>query len=152
MMGLATLPRPGIEAHAHRMSSYGLKVLDRDECASLLGTQRIGRVGLATPTPMVLPVQYAVLDGDVVFRTAPGEKLIAAVLGRTVAFEVDDFDASATTGWSVVVVGPSEEVTDRTELARMRELELHPWAGELRDRFVRIRTDELTGRRVDPAP
>jgi nitroimidazol reductase NimA-like FMN-containing flavoprotein (pyridoxamine 5'-phosphate oxidase superfamily) len=70
MMALATLPRAGVEAHAHRMSSYGLKVLDRDECASLLATQRIGRVGLATPTPMVLPVQYAVLDGDVVFRTA----------------------------------------------------------------------------------
>jgi nitroimidazol reductase NimA-like FMN-containing flavoprotein (pyridoxamine 5'-phosphate oxidase superfamily) len=134
------------------VSSYGLQELDRDGCASLLGTQRIGRVGLATPAPMVLPVQYAMLDGDVVFRTAPGEKLIAAVLGRTVAFEIDDFDVSAMTGWSVVVVGPAEEVTDREELARMRELDLHPWAGELRDRFVRIRAEEMTGRRIDPAP
>jgi uncharacterized protein len=134
------------------MSSYGLKVLDRDECASLLRTQRIGRVGLSTPGPMVLPVQYAVLDGDVVFRTAPGEKLIAAVMGRTVAFEIDDFDGSAMTGWSVVVLGPAEEVTDRVELERMRELDLHPWAGELRDRFVRIRSEELSGRRIDPAP
>jgi nitroimidazol reductase NimA-like FMN-containing flavoprotein (pyridoxamine 5'-phosphate oxidase superfamily) len=134
------------------MSNYGLKVLDRDQCESLLGTQRIGRVGLATPTPMVLPVQYAMCDGDVVFRTAPGEKLIAAVMGRTVAFEIDDFDVSAMTGWSVVVVGPAEEVTDRNDLTRMRELDLHPWAGELRDRFVRIRTEELSGRRIDPAP
>ena len=64
------------------MSSYGLAILDPPECQALLSTQRIGRVGLATPTPMVLPVQYAMFDGDVVFRTAPGEKLIAAVPGR----------------------------------------------------------------------
>ena len=134
------------------MSSYGLKVLARDECESLLGSQRIGRVGLATPTPLVLPVQYAMFDGDVVFRTAPGEKLIAAVMGRTVAFEVDDFDVSAMTGWSVVVIGHAEEVVDRKELAGMRELDLHPWAGEARDRFVRIRVDELSGRQIDPAP
>ncbi len=132
------------------MSSYGLAVLDSQECQALLATQRIGRVGLATP--MVLPVQYAMFDGDVVFRTAPGEKLIAAVMGRTVAFEIDDFDVSAMTGWSVVVVGTPEEVTDRNELARMQELDLHPWAGELRDRFVRIHTEELSGRRIDPAP
>ena len=132
------------------MSSYGLEELDRQECEALLGTQRVGRVGLSTP--LVLPVQYALLDGEVVFRTAPGEKLIAAVLGRTVAFEIDDFDVSAMTGWSVVVVGPAEEVVDRNELARMRELDLHPWAGELRDRFVRIRTVEISGRRVDPEP
>jgi hypothetical protein len=40
----------------------------------------------------VLPVVYALLDRDVVFRTAPGEKLIAAALNRTVAFEVDEYD------------------------------------------------------------
>lgn len=130
------------------MSSYGLAILDRPECETLLATQSVGRVGLSTP--MVLPVQYSMFDGDVVFRTAPGEKLIAAVLGRTVAFEIDDFDVAAMTGWSVVVVGRAEEVTDRDELARLRELDLRPWAGELRDRFVRIHTEELSGRRIDP--
>ncbi len=132
------------------MSSYGFAELDRQECEALLRTQQVGRVGLSTP--LVLPVQYAVFDGEVVFRTAPGEKLIAAVLGRTVAFEIDDFDVSARTGWSVIVTGPAEEVVDRSELARLRELDLHPWAGELRDRFVRIRTVEISGRRVDPQP
>ena len=130
------------------MSNYGLEVLDRQECEALLRTQRVGRVGLSTP--LVLPVQFTLFEGDVVFRTAPGEKLIAAVLGRTVAFEVDDFDASAETGWSVIVTGAAEEIVDRIELARVRELDLHPWAGELRDRFVRIRTEELSGRRIAP--
>jgi nitroimidazol reductase NimA-like FMN-containing flavoprotein (pyridoxamine 5'-phosphate oxidase superfamily) len=98
----------------------------------------------------VLPVVYALLDGDVVFRTAPGEKLIAAVLNRTVAFEVDEFDVSARCGWSVNVVGAAEEVVGTEELTRVRMLGLEPWAGEFRDRFVRIRADEVTGRRVDP--
>jgi nitroimidazol reductase NimA-like FMN-containing flavoprotein (pyridoxamine 5'-phosphate oxidase superfamily) len=131
------------------MSSYGLDVLDREECEALLRSQQVGRVGLSTP--LVLPVQFALFEGDVVFRTAPGEKLIAAVLGRTVAFEVDDFDVAAGTGWSVIVTGAAEEIVDKEELARARALELHPWAGELRDRFVRIHTDEVSGRRINPA-
>ena len=133
------------------VSNYGLKVLGRAECAALLGTQRIGRVGLATPEPLVLPVEYALLDGDVVFRTAPGEKLIAAALGRTVAFEIDEYDVSTRTGWSVVVVGTAAEVVDRAELQRVQALGLHPWAGELRDRYVRIHAEETSGRRIDPA-
>jgi uncharacterized protein len=131
------------------VSSYGLQILEPEECEALLRTQQVGRVGLCTGRPLVVPVVYAMLDGDVVFRTAPGEKLIAAALNRLVAFEVDQFDVSARTGWSVVVVGTAEEVVATGELARLRELDLQPWAGELRDRFVRIRADEISGRRVD---
>jgi nitroimidazol reductase NimA-like FMN-containing flavoprotein (pyridoxamine 5'-phosphate oxidase superfamily) len=98
----------------------------------------------------VLPVVYALLDDDVVFRTAPGEKLIAAALNRTVAFEIDDYDVSGRTGWSVLVVGTAEEVVSSEALTRVRALGLQPWAGEFRDRFVRIRVEEVSGRRVDP--
>jgi len=100
----------------------------------------------------VLPVVYTVVDGDIVFRTAPGEKLIAAVLHRTVAFEVDAFDVDAHTGWSVNVVGPAEEIVHPDDVARARALDLRPWAGDVRDRFVRIRAGDVTGRRVAPAP
>jgi nitroimidazol reductase NimA-like FMN-containing flavoprotein (pyridoxamine 5'-phosphate oxidase superfamily) len=131
------------------VSSYGLKVLDRQECEELLRTQTIGRVGLCTPQPLVLPVVYALLDGDVVFRTAPGEKLIAAALTRTVAFEVDEYDVSARSGWSVNVVGAAEEVLGAEEVTRVRALGLEPWAGEFRDRFVRIRAEQLSGRRLN---
>ena len=127
-----------------------MNVLDREECEALLRTQRVGRVGLCTHRPLVLPVVYALLDDDVVFRTAPGEKLIAAALNRTVAFEIDAYDVSGRAGWSVIVVGTAEEVVTADELTRVRALGLQPWAGELRDRFVRIRTEEVSGRRVDP--
>jgi nitroimidazol reductase NimA-like FMN-containing flavoprotein (pyridoxamine 5'-phosphate oxidase superfamily) len=132
------------------VSSYGLQVLDREECDALLRTQRIGRVGLCRDQPLVLPVVYALLDGDVVFRTAPGEKLIAAALYCTVAFEVDEYDVSARSGWSVNVVGAAEEVVASEELTRVRALGLEPWAGEFRDRFVRIRAEQVSGRRVAP--
>jgi nitroimidazol reductase NimA-like FMN-containing flavoprotein (pyridoxamine 5'-phosphate oxidase superfamily) len=132
------------------VSSYGLKVLESAECEALLRTQRIGRVGLCIDQPLVLPVVFALIDRDVVFRTAPGEKLIAAALNRTVAFEVDEYDVPARSGWSVNVVGVIEEVVDAAELRSVRALGLEPWAGEFRDRYVRIRAEHVSGRRVDP--
>jgi nitroimidazol reductase NimA-like FMN-containing flavoprotein (pyridoxamine 5'-phosphate oxidase superfamily) len=132
------------------MSSYGLDVLSAQECEDLLGTQQVGRVAICTGRPAILPVVYALLDGDVVFRTAPGEKLIAAALHRTVAFEIDHYQIATRTGWSVDVVGTAEEIVHPDELARADALGLEPWAGEERDRFVRIRTEELSGRRIRP--
>ncbi len=134
------------------MSSYGLAILGREECEQLLRTQRVGRVAVCTDRPAVLPVVYTVMDGDIVFRTAPGEKLIAAVLHRTVAFEVDAFDTDGHTGWSVNVVGPAEEIVHPDDLRRAHDLDLPAWAGEVRDRFVRIRTADITGRRIEAAP
>ncbi|HWS44815.1 MAG TPA: pyridoxamine 5'-phosphate oxidase family protein [Acidimicrobiia bacterium] len=130
------------------MSSFGLEVLSGEECAALLRTQQVGRVAICTGRPAILPVVYALLDGDVVFRTAPGEKLVAAALNRTVAFEIDEYQIATRTGWSVDIVGRAEEIVHPDELARAEELGLEPWAGEVRDRFVRIRTEELSGRRI----
>ena len=131
------------------MSDYGLRVLDPAECAAALESQQVGRVGLPVlDHPLVLPVVYALVDGDIVFRTAPGEKLIAAAVQRTVAFEVDDYDVESRTGWSVNVIGTIEEILDRHELERVRALDLPCWAGELRDRYVRIRVRAVTGRAI----
>lgn len=132
------------------MSSYGLEIIDREQCDALLRTQLVGRVGTCTGRPGVFPVLYAVLDGDVVFRTAPGEKLIAAALHREVVFEIDSYDVAARSGWSVNVVGTAEEILHPDELARADALDLQPWAGEIRDRYVRIRAVEVSGRRICP--
>jgi nitroimidazol reductase NimA-like FMN-containing flavoprotein (pyridoxamine 5'-phosphate oxidase superfamily) len=133
------------------MSSYGTEILDQAQCDALLGTQRVGRVGVFSGRPAVLPVIYALLDGDVVFRTAPGEKLIAAGLNRDVVFEIDAFDVTQCSGWSVNVLGTAEEILDANELARVNALDLQAWAGEFRDRVIRIRAQAVSGRRVQPA-
>jgi nitroimidazol reductase NimA-like FMN-containing flavoprotein (pyridoxamine 5'-phosphate oxidase superfamily) len=130
------------------VSSYGLEVLGADECAAHLREQRVGRVALAGDEPAVLPVVYAMVDGDVVFRTAPGAKLVAAVLHRTVVFEIDDYDVVAGHGWSVNLVGPATEIVHPAELSRVRALELPCWAGEARDRYVRITATHVSGRRI----
>jgi nitroimidazol reductase NimA-like FMN-containing flavoprotein (pyridoxamine 5'-phosphate oxidase superfamily) len=96
----------------------------------------------------MFPVNF-VLDGHtVVFRTGEGTKLHAASLGSRVSFEVDGTDATARTGWSVVVRGEAVEVTDQAELARLRKLPLEAWAPGPRRRYVRILPAVLTGRRI----
>ncbi len=84
------------------------------------------------------------------FRTAPGAKLVAAVLSEQVVFEVDDYDPEQHTGWSVNVVGNATEVVHPAELAALDALGLQPWAGEARDRFVRVVAEHLSGRRIVP--
>src|SRR5947209_9679707 len=93
----------------------------------------------AGPRPAILPVLYGMLDGDVVIRTAPGEKLIAAVLGQEVAFEIDAFEPARRTGWSVNVVGHAEEIVEEGGRGRARLLGLDPWGGDDRDVSERIR-------------
>src|SRR5206468_1020847 len=122
-----------------------------DECHELLRNHNFGRVALwSGPRPAVLPVLYGVLDGDIVIRTAPGEKLIAAVLGQDVVFEIDASEPARHTGWSVNVVGRAEKVVSHTEQARAEQLGLEPWAGEYRNDYVRIHAAHVTGRRIRP--
>ena len=133
------------------MSSYGLEILAADECETLLAQQLVGRVAICTGRPAIVPVLFALDNEDIVFRTAPGEKLIAAALHRTVVFEVDSFNVTTREGWSVDVVGTAEEIVRPEELRRARELDLASWvAGEVRDRFVRIHREEISGRRIRP--
>jgi nitroimidazol reductase NimA-like FMN-containing flavoprotein (pyridoxamine 5'-phosphate oxidase superfamily) len=133
------------------VTSYGLEVLGEEECRALLASHAFGRLAVWSGAhPAVLPVLYGMLDGDVVIRTAPGEKLIAAVLGQEVAFEVDEMDAATRTGWSVNVVGRAEQIVAPGERERAEALGLEPWAGEYRDEYVRVRCEQLTGRRVRP--
>ena len=131
------------------MTSRGLEILSAEECLSLLRSRSLGRVAVQIgDVPSILPVNYALLDGDIVFRTDPGSKLLAALMNVLFAFEVDDADVRTRSGWSVLVVGSSEQVRDRATLARVDELGLKPWVTEGRDFVVRIRTKTITGRRI----
>jgi nitroimidazol reductase NimA-like FMN-containing flavoprotein (pyridoxamine 5'-phosphate oxidase superfamily) len=133
------------------MTSRNLEVLTREECLRLLHTQVLGRVAVRFgEAPSVLPVIFTMLDDDVVFRTDPGTKLSAALMHTTAAFEVDDADPEARTGWSVLVVGPIEEIDDGPSLARIDALGLDPWVAGARNRTLRIRTRTVTGRRIPP--
>ena len=127
-----------------------LAPLDHDACSRLLAAHRFGRVALCMGAlPVVLPVHYALLDGDPVFRTDPGTKMVAASAGHVLCLEIDDADSEAHTGWSVLVTGRAEVLTDPGDLRRAAELPLRPWVGR-GDLFVRIEAALVTGRRILP--
>ena len=128
----------------------GITILTAEECDQLLSSTPIGRVAfVAAGEPVILPVAYRYTRGTIVFRTARGEKLDAAGRRAPVAFEIDGWDAARQTGWSVLVKGVSEEVVDPAELEELRALGLRPWTEAVDRRlWIRIRADEVTGRRI----
>lgn len=123
-----------------------MQILTDEECFERLASTSVGRVSVRIgDAPAILPVNYALLGRDIVFRTDPGTKLSGAVMGVQVAFEIDE-TTHATTAWSVLVVGYSEEVRDAATLDAVAQLGLEPWADGDRDNVVRIRTRRVTGR------
>ena len=130
-----------------------LQVLDADECLHLLGTHQIGRLGVnAEHYPLIFPVNYALDDGIIVIRTAPGTKLAAADHAN-VTFEVDDIDQRSRSGWSVLVRGLAEEVTSRHRaelIARTEATGVVPWAPGSHGHWIRLIPHAITGRRIIP--
>jgi len=129
-----------------------LEVLGRDECVELLTYGSfVGRLGLIVDErPLILPVNYMVDRGTVVFCTAAGTKLNAIVGGADVAFEVDEHRSLRHAAWSVLVRGRTEIVTDKADLAHLRAGPLRPWAKGARANWVRVPLDEVSGRRIPP--
>ncbi|MDE3086994.1 MAG: pyridoxamine 5'-phosphate oxidase family protein [Acidobacteriota bacterium] len=116
---------------------------------ALLAGVRVGRVAVSIgAVPAVFPVNFGVVDGTIVFRTGTGTKLDAATRNAVVAFEVDDLDPLYHEGWSVLVVGVADELTDRALLQRAEALPLSPWAPGRRDHFVRLQPEFVSGRRI----
>lgn len=128
-----------------------LRPLDDDECWRLIDAAAVARVGFSTDEgPDVLPVNHLVHDGAIVFRSAPGSKLGVAAAGSRVAVEVDDYDAATHRGWSVVAYGEARIVTDADRLASLHAVDFEPWtAPDLRDHWIEIRPDRLSGRHID---
>lgn len=126
-----------------------LEEMPLDECRDRLSTHGVGRVGMTTAAgPVVVPVNYSVVDGAVVYRTAPGT-LTAAPDGTEVAFEVDHIDEAQSEGWSVLVMGRAQQITDPREAHRLAERAYsRPWAGGDRGLWVRIEPVQVTGRRI----
>lgn len=132
-----------------RDTRTGLEVIDRKACLELLAQEELGRLGLIEGgAPLVLPINYA-LDGDqVVFRTAPGTKLDLAH-GHPACFEIDDYDRTARTGWSVVVRGHLQEITpvEKARWERVQDLP-DPWAEGPKAHVLAVVPESITGRRV----
>jgi len=139
------------------MADRIIEELDEDQCLNLVSGGGIGRIAYASRFgPAVLPVNYALQGGAVVFRTAANgpldEDLRTGITDADykVAFEIDSIDLATQQGWSVLIQGPAHHVTG-TEEEAVRKAGLESWAPGPRELFVRIVPSRITGRRVGPA-
>lgn len=128
--------------------------LSEDECLVLLKSCDLGRIAFAIDSsPEILPVNYAIHEEMVVFRTAPGTKLNSTANAK-VAFEVDDWDPELGAGWSVVVKGIAEDYTNRHDsfADRVRSASVRPVAPGSRWRWLAITPADISGRRFQVRP
>jgi nitroimidazol reductase NimA-like FMN-containing flavoprotein (pyridoxamine 5'-phosphate oxidase superfamily) len=139
------------------MADRVIEELDEEQCLNLISAGGIGRIAYASRFgPAVLPVNYALRDGAVVFRTAAhgplDEDLRTGIANADykVAFEIDSIDLATQQGWSVLIQGPAHHVTGSDEDAA-RLVGIETWAPGPRELFVRIVPSRITGRRVGPA-
>jgi len=124
------------------------EVLTVAACWQLLRESVVGRLAVTVDgQPDIFPVNHVVDHGSIVFRTGAGTKL-AASIRRGVAFEVDGYDTSDATAWSVVVRGVGHDIWEKDESIHALALPLLPWHEGSKPRFVRIEPTSVTGRRL----
>jgi nitroimidazol reductase NimA-like FMN-containing flavoprotein (pyridoxamine 5'-phosphate oxidase superfamily) len=128
-----------------------LHALSREQCQVRLRAHSIGRIAITHQAlPSIVPVNYVVMGGSVVFRTETDGMLARACQGNVVAFEVDDLAADGASGWSVMVVGVAEALTGSAAL-RAVEAGIVSAAGDGRDLFIGISVGQISGRAIEPA-
>ena len=138
-----TAPRPTERPGEHLME------IPRARCEELLRQHTVGRVGFTSAAgPHVLPVTYRISNDTVGFRTSPHGVFSVLARRTPVAFEIDDIDETGGTGWNVLVQGFSEAVTRDFSLTQLWRDGPVPWASGVRNLFVAITLESVTGRMV----
>lgn len=116
------------------------------DCWRLLHDTALGRIAVsAAGTVDIFPINYAVDGETIVFRTAPGTKLLELAINDRVAFEIDGHDDHE--AWSIVIKGVAERMERQSEMDAAENLGLTPWIPTLKYRWVRIHPAEVSGRR-----
>jgi nitroimidazol reductase NimA-like FMN-containing flavoprotein (pyridoxamine 5'-phosphate oxidase superfamily) len=130
-----------------------MEELEPSECWALLGSANVGRLAVdIAGHPDIFPINFVVDEHhdhgrSIVFRTAPGTKFAGAVLGLSVAFEIDGYEPERGVAWSVVVKGKAREIDRMYDYVAAQDLPLFPWHASPKPDFVRIEPELVTGRR-----
>jgi nitroimidazol reductase NimA-like FMN-containing flavoprotein (pyridoxamine 5'-phosphate oxidase superfamily) len=118
--------------------------LTLEQCWALLESNEFGRLAFHLgPEVHLMPVNYAVDGQTLLFRTAPGSKLVGVVMNGDVVFEIDDQDGHGAV--SVILRGEARRL-DEDEAHRAENVPLRPWVPTRKDEVVEIRPTEITGR------
>ncbi len=121
-----------------------VQTLDAAQCWDLLEGEELGRLAYRLVDEVhIVPINYIVDGRSLLFRTASGNKLLAAALHSDVALEIDWHDD--TSAWSVVARGHLQQLEEDQE-HRVDSLPLHPWVPTLKYDVVELVPDLVTGR------
>ncbi|MEO6826656.1 MAG: pyridoxamine 5'-phosphate oxidase family protein [Microbacteriaceae bacterium] len=128
-----------------------VSVLGRDEAWNLLRGRTFGRLAVSVAgQPDVFPVNFRADENSIVFRSAPGDKLLGVTINSSVAFETDFYDTDE--AWSVVVKGTASVLDNHDEIFAAEHLGLRSWIPTSKPVFVRIVPAEVSGRRFQFGP
>lgn len=123
-----------------------VRPLSERENWEFLGTRPVGRLATSVAQqPDIFPVNFVVDRGDIVIRTAQGNKLLELTVNPHVAFEVDDWEAGVGAR-SVVARGRAEIMESHSDREYAESLPLQPWVATDKTVFVRIHVQEMVGR------
>lgn len=118
-----------------------LAELTRPESLRLLGGAPFGRIVYTVRAlPAIVPVRHLVDNGMVVVRTHVG----ADCAGSVVAFQADDIDSAAESGWSVMITGVARRVSDATETEHYESV-LAPFVDMPNVEIIRIYPEIVSG-------
>lgn len=124
----------------------GATILPVHECWELLAGVTLGRLVTSVDgRPEIFPINYVVQRRTVLFRTAPGTKLVSTAINNHVLFEADDHNVAE--GWSVIVRGTARSLRSQEEIEDAERAQVLPWTASEKTHYVRIVPEAVTGRR-----
>ena len=131
----------------HRTLTSSVETLNATDCWAYLNTNSFGRLAvLGRDGVDIFPVNYLTYQSSVLFRSAPGSKLIDVTDNPDVAFEIDGTDAGKR--WSVVVRGVAQRLSSDAAIVASRIHQLPTETPTTKWNYVRITPRILTGRRL----
>ena len=122
-------------------------VLHPEECWEFLSGREFGRLAFHLLDEVhIVPINYVVDDGRLLFLTTEGNKLLGLTMNADVAFEVDEIEGETAT--SVILRGRPRQLVGAAAWVADR-LPMRPWVGTPKYIVVEITVDDINGRRFD---
>ncbi|WP_199279000.1 pyridoxamine 5'-phosphate oxidase family protein [Arthrobacter sp. CAN_A2] len=146
-------PTPSIAHQDAYWESPGMvatsEALTSGESWALATTQSTGRLGFFRDGLLdIFPVNYFVMAEHLYFRTSADGTIATSYLDHA-AFQIDDVDQAARTGWTILFNGPATRVEDPSLLTTLWGKTIDaPWASGQRDLFFDLAPSLVRGRRT----
>lgn len=119
------------------------------ECEALLRDRHFGRLGVIVHDhPEIFPMNYTMDGSHIAFRIDRGTKLASLRQSHIATWEIDGIDEEERCGWSVMAVGPVQEIHDEPTLDRLDHLGLDTWIIGESVHWMRLSPHRLSGRRI----